>query len=341
MQRDLPGESLSRAEYLAPRNETGHQVAAIWAELLQVEPVGIGDDFFKLGGNSLTATTFISRIYREFQVELPLRQIFQTPMLASLAAYLTEAVAGRYTAIRPIAAAAAYPMSAAQKRLYVIHQLDPANLSYNLPGAFSITGKLDAPRLEETFRKLIGRHESLRTSFIMAGAGPVQQVHAVVEFAVSCREAAETELAGIISEFIRPFDLSQPGLLRVALIKLSTLKHLLLFDMHHIISDGTSMGILIREFIDLYQGRNLPELRIQYKDYAVWQNEFLKTERIKQQEEYWLVVFQVKSRSQICRPTIPRPPVQSFAGDRIEFEIGPELTQKSTGWPRKPVRLYI
>ena len=339
---EFDGIQNTGVDYVAPHDATETKLVVLWQEVLGIGKVGIHDNFFELGGHSLTATILIGRIYQAFQMEVSLRQIFQTPTIAGLAECLAKKAESSYTSIPAVVEQEYYPLSAAQKRIYILHQIDPANLSYNLPGAFMAEGNLDRERLQEAFRKLARRHEALRTSFEVSNGEQVQRIHPAVELEIYYQEAEAQQLPGIIAGFIRPFDLKTAPLLRVGLIRISTAvdtcaahtcaKHLLLFDIHHIISDGTSFGILVKEFIEVYEGKDLPELRIQYKDYAAWQNENFKRDIHKQQEEYWLGRFQDAHAPEI--PVInlpadyPRPPVQSFAGDRIRFEIGPELTQK-------------
>jgi amino acid adenylation domain-containing protein len=336
--------------YEAPRNEVETKLAALWQEILGAPQVGVYDNFFELGGHSLNATILRSRIQQTFQVEVPLRQIFQTPTIAGLAEYLANGAKGFYipipTAVQPESyPTGSYPASAAQKRLYILYQIDPANLSYNISSAFMVEGDLDRDRLLETFRKLIGRHESLRTSLEMINGEPVQRIHPVVDPRIRAFRIEEWDeddvksedsnpriqnphLQKIIRAFIRPFDLKTPPLLRIGLLSIGAAKHLLLFDMPHIISDGTSLGILVKEFIEIYAEKDLPELRIQYKDYAVWQNEFLKSEILKRQKEYWLSCFQEEIPVLELPTDYPRPAVQSFTGTRIGFSVSATLTQK-------------
>jgi amino acid adenylation domain-containing protein len=314
--------------YEAPRNEMERQLAVLWQEVLGVEKVGIDDNFFELGGHSLKATMLVGRIHKQFKAEIALQQVFQFPTIATLAAYLAKSSGSAYASISPALQQEYYSMSAAQKRLYFLQQITPAGISYNLPGAFIVEGNLNRDRLRRTLLKLIQRHEAFRTSFEIVEGEPVQRIHPQGELEISCQQAKEQQFSEIIADFIQPFDLRMAPLLRVGLIKISATKHLLLFDMHHIISDGTSYGILVKEFIDGYEGKDWPELRIQYKDYTVWQNEFLKSEAFKQQKSFWLSCFQDEIPVINLPIDYPRPAVQNLTGERIRFEMGPELTKK-------------
>ncbi|MCB2301137.1 condensation domain-containing protein, partial [Clostridium tagluense] len=178
-----------------------------------------------------------------------------------------------------------------------------------------IEGRLDKQRLESAIEKLIERHESLRTSLETIDGEIVQRVNKDIGFSVDYLEKLDKNRDEIIKEFIRPFDLNKAPLLRVGLIKLEEDKHILMFDMHHIISDGVSSGILVKEFVKLYEEKELESLRIQYKDYSHWQNKLLKSEVMKIQEEYWINIFKDEV-SILNMPTdYSRPAIQSFEGD--------------------------
>jgi tyrocidine synthetase-3 len=322
------GKVNTGVEYMAPRDEMEQRLATIWEELLQVEGIGIQDDFFKLGGNSLNATNVIARIHKELNVELPLREIFNAPTVKELAKRIAKTEENIYSAIKPAQTKEYYPVSAAQKRMYIINQLDSQGICYNMPGATIIKNELDKNRLEEVFKTLVKRHDAFRTSFEMADGEPVQRIHEAVDFEITYLKLEEDQVERIIKEFIRPFDLSIAPLLRVSLIELSGNRHIMIFDTHHIISDGTSMAILAEEFIRLYNGEELPELRIQYKDYSEWQNELFKTGKLKVQEEYWLSRFAGEIPVLNIPADYPQPPVMDFRGGWRRFEIDRELTAK-------------
>ncbi len=221
-----------------------------------------------------------------------------------------------------------YPMSSAQKRLYILNELEGAGTAYNMPGVVLLEGNIDAVRFEQAFKELVKRHEALRTSFHMVEGEPVQKVHDYVDFSITYLELDEEKAAEIVKEFITPFDLSQVPLLRVGLVKTNEDRRVMMFDMHHIVSDGISVNILMSEFLDLYQGKTLLPLRIQYKDFSVWQKEMFAGDSIKKQEEYWLQTFKGDIPVLDMPTDYPRPAVQSFEGDAVSFEINPELSVK-------------
>jgi tyrocidine synthetase-3 len=315
-------------EYVAPAGEVEEKLAVLWQDILGVARAGTRDNFFELGGHSLKATTLVSRIHKKFNVEFPLRELFKAPTLVEMARYIQDAQASVYSAIEPVEEREYYPLSSAQRRLYILDQLEGVNTAYNMPAVMLIEGELDKARLEESFRQLITRHETLRTSFAMVDGEPAQQVDREVDFQITYLEATAAEAGELANEFIRPFDLKTAPLLRVCLIKTGAERHLMLYDMHHIIADGVSINLLAQELIGLYEGKELPELRIQYKDYAVWQKGLYAGELIKKQEEYWRETFKGEIPALNLPWDYPRPAIQSFAGDSIRFRIPSELAEK-------------
>jgi tyrocidine synthetase-3 len=330
--------------YQAPRNPVEKKLVEIWAEVLGIDKntIGIDDNFFERGGHSLKAIAMTVKIHKEFDVMLPLVDIFKTTTIRGISIYIRDRAKETYAAIEAAEAKDYYPLSSAQKRLYILNQLDPNSPGYNLSGIFLIEGHVDEIRLENTLRRLIERHEGLRTSFGMKNGEPVQRIHEAVELEIKFYDISEVEtkveeeeqtaedrpgnhLSSVIrhlsSEFIRPFDLSKAPLLRLGLIKGCEEGHLLLIDMHHIITDGTSWDILTKEFAALYSDRELPRLRLQYKDYAQWQRETKQRQLIKCQESYWVRLFSDEVPVVNLPLDYPRPPIQSFEGNGKDFQL--------------------
>ncbi|PCN46334.1 hypothetical protein B9C88_02170 [Brevibacillus laterosporus] len=314
------------AEYVPPRTWMESKLVQIWQEVLGLSMIGVKDHFFDIGGHSLRATHLVSRIYKELNQNLPLRDVFQNPTIEQMAEVLIGREKIAYTSIPIIEEREFYPVSSAQKRLYILSQLIGGEISYNMPNVVRIDGELDQERLEIVFQKLISRHEILRTSFELVNGETMQRVHPNVDFSIEYAEASIEELEAIIQGFVRPFNLEQAPLLRVGLIKIEKDSHVLMLDMHHIISDGVSTGILMQEFISLYTGGELSSLRIQYRDYAVWQREGVHREAIKRQEAYWLEVFQGEIPVLNLPVDYARPAMKSFEGSTFEFV----LDQKSS-----------
>lgn len=197
-----------------------------------------------------------------------------------------------------------------------------------MPEFMLLEGSIDIERFEKALDQLVKRHEAFRTSFHMVDGEPVQKVHDEVEFSIMYMETGEEKASEAANEFIRPFDLGKAPLLRAGLVKIREDRHVMMLDKHHIISDGVSDEILVREFISLYEGMNLPALQIQYKDYSVWQNKLFADGTISKQEEYWLQAFRGEIPVLDMPVDYPRPAIQSFEGDMVSFETGRELAHK-------------
>ncbi|MGD2092758.1 MAG: amino acid adenylation domain-containing protein [Candidatus Aminicenantes bacterium] len=346
----------SKGNYVPPQNDTETRLATIWAEVLGLDKkkVGIHDNFFLSGGHSLKATTLIGRIHKDFCVGIPLAVIFKNPTIKDVSHYIMQSKESLYLSIVPVEKREYYPLSSAQKRLFVIEQMDPGKVTYNMPAVLEVRGQLDRNRFAQSLKKLIARHGNLRTSFQLIAGEPVQYVHDKVEFEIEYRQSlvnghwswggkgessslkgqdrglvsSSLKIETIVREFIRAFDISRAPLLRVGLIKIKEKDHILMFDMHHIISDGLSIQIFIREFTAFYQGEVVPELRIQYNDFSHWQNAELDAAALKKQEDYWLKCFAGEIPVLTLPYDFPRPAIQSHDGSSLKFKINREQTRQ-------------
>ncbi|UCH93133.1 MAG: acyltransferase domain-containing protein, partial [Candidatus Aminicenantes bacterium] len=318
-------------EYTPPKDNIEKTLAQTWQNFLGIEKIGINDDLLELGADSLVFATVAAKIYKALQVNIPLAVFFNQPHIKGLAQYTRNAKKDIYYSIEPGEKKEYYVLSSPQQRLYVLSQLDKDSAAYNLPSMLILEGKIDKPRLENSFKTLVKRHDSLRTSFEMLRGEPIQKIHDDIEFnldfhdlqALHDLEASQE----VIRRFIQPFALPDAPLLRVALVKRENENHLLMVDMHHIISDGTSISLLIEEFAALYNGETLPPLRIQYKDFSGWQNRKTAGELIKEQEEYWLKEFADDIPILNLPTDFKRPVFQSFEGNAIRFELDKEETR--------------
>jgi amino acid adenylation domain-containing protein/non-ribosomal peptide synthase protein (TIGR01720 family) len=321
--------------FAAPRNETEQKLAAVWQTFFGCHQVGIDDDFFQLGGDSLKATMLISLMQKELHIKFSLSKLFHSPTIRELSA----GIAGlgfskeKQTTIEPVEKKDYYALSSAQKRLYFLNRFDTIGTSYNVPSVVQINGDPEKERLQETVKALIQCHETLRTSFTLIDDQPIQRVHDEIEFKIEVI-TMDNDYAGdreeyikkIVRDFIRPFDLEKAPLLRVGIVSFSGEEHLLLYDMHHIIADGMSCQILIEDFLNVYAGKKWSPPGIQYKDFAHWQNHFFKTAGIKEQEAYWLKEFSDEV-PQLNLPTdFPRPGVQSFEGREYRLVVDEKET---------------
>src|SRR5262245_21382595 len=320
-------------------------VAGAYRQALGREEVGVKSHFFELGGHSLLATRLVSQLREAFSVELAVREVFEHPRVEELARVVEAAMrrdqGTMAPPIRRVERSGTLPLSFAQQRLWFLDQMEPGNAAYNLPSALRLSGELDISLLKRTFSEVAKRHESLRTVFASGTGEPEQIIQEasgvqlpvidLSELQATNRQKESRRIVG--EESIRIFDLECGPLFRVRLIRESAGHHILLVNMHHIVTDGWSGGIMIREVGQLYQAYSrggqspLEELPIQYADYAVWQRQWLQGDALDRQLAYW--------KRQLADPPVlnlptdrPRPVIQSYHGAREMFQISPELTQK-------------
>ncbi|MCR8998181.1 condensation domain-containing protein, partial [Brevibacillus laterosporus] len=220
--------------YDAPRNKLEQSLAEIWQAVLGIEKIGIKDNFFELGGDSLKAMSVITQVHKAFQIELPLKVLFEAQIIETLSEYITLSDKQFYTPIPTVPQQEYYPVSSAQKRMYILHQLEGAGISYNMPGMMVIEGALDKVRFKQALQEVINRHESLRTSYRVVQEQIVQSIQEHVEFDMGYMQAQEQGLSEIFHSFVRPFDLAVSPLCRSSLVKLEEERHVFLFDVHHI-----------------------------------------------------------------------------------------------------------
>lgn len=322
----FPREDLS-SRYVAPRGGIEREIARIWEEMFGFRGIGALDDFFELGGDSLKVMTTVSKIHEALAVEIPIPEFFNRSTIEKLAQYIDASEKHEYSPIEPVEAKEYYPLSPTQQRLYLLQQLDKENVLYNMPVVVTLEGELQRETLEDTLVKLIARHESFRTFFTIVHGETVQAIRRDVEFRVEYFDAQKAEEdREIIPRFIRPFDLARAPLMRAALIKKGENTHILVVDTHHIISDGVSQALFSKEFMAFYGGKELPPLRIQYKDYSHWRNSRAGREESKKQEEYWLEQFKDGAPVTDLPTDFPRPDVQGFEGAVVETALSSDMT---------------
>jgi acyl carrier protein len=314
--------------YAPPADETEALIAGIFREFFGFEKVGVFDDFFEMGGDSLKITAVAAHIHKALNVRLPVSDIFKAPTVRGIAQFIREAEKNIHTAIPQAETRPHYPLSSAQKRLYLFQEMDKESTGYNIYTVVLLEGELEEKKLERIFRQLIRRHESLRTSFKSIDGEPVQVIHENVPFAIDYFSAAEEKTREMVEVFVRPFNLGEAPLVRAGIIKIEDRlqQHILVLDIHHIITDGTSMGIFVTEFMALYNGEELPPLQLQYKDYAVWQKGDIGQEALKKQEAFWLKEF----AGQLPVLNLPidydRPGIKTIAGNVLDFSFNKEVS---------------
>jgi len=349
----LPAPAATAADaFVAPRTATEEILASVWARVLDLDRVSVQDNFFGLGGHSLLATQLVTRIREAFATELPLRAVFEAPTVRDLAARIEAARSDGSDVpppLRPAPRDTALPLSFAQERLWFLNQLEPGNPFYNMPAALRLRGVFDLAVAQRVVRELVRRHESLRTIFSAIDGQPVQVIVPELEVPVTLIELqhlADAERGRAVQrltaeEARNPFDLAVGPLLRVVLLRLAADEHILLMSMHHIVSDGWSMGVLTREMGELYAefsaGRvsPLPDLAIHYADFAVWQRQWLRGKVLATQLDYWK--RQLAGAPPVLKlPTDrPRPPVQSFRGGSHAFHLDRTVADALTALSRE------
>jgi amino acid adenylation domain-containing protein len=324
--------------FVACRTPTEELVAEIWGQVLGIQRIGIHDNFFQLGGHSLLATQVVSRIREAFEVEIPLRNIFEAPTVAGLAENIDVSRGAGLKAppIVPVSRDGELPLSFAQQRLWFIDQLEPGTSVYNFPAAVRLKGPLNLEALTKSLNEIVERHEVLRTTFATVDGGwPVPVIAPQLRILlpmVDLRQLPESEQESAIQRMVttearQPFDLAKGPLVRATVLRLDENEHVGLLTMHHIVSDGWSTGILIRELATLYQGYCsgmpvlLPDLPVQYADFAHWQRQWLQGEALESQLSYW------KQRLGNTPPVLevpldhPRPETQTYRGAHISLAL--------------------
>ncbi|MCP4151979.1 MAG: amino acid adenylation domain-containing protein, partial [bacterium] len=335
-------EIVSTNLYTAPRNERERTLTQMFADILTIEKekIGIDDNFFHLGGHSLKATRLAAKIHKQFDVSIPLSEIFKTTTIRALAAYIEkDQEKKKFNSMEATEKRESYPLTPIQKRFFIYQQLNLYDTSYNMPELIELRGTVDKEKLHETLGKIIDRHESLRTSIHLQDGEPVQRVHDNVNISMESmndyvgesrhrgtgkgsagnEDTVEQTAAKIMKEFVRPFDLSQAPLLRVRLVTKREELHYLAVDMHHIIADGTSVGLFIKDYLAIYCYEPQEPLRLQYKDYVYWNAAKEKKRAAKKQEER-------ETENETLQLPIDylRPAKRNSHGDTVKFEITEE-----------------
>jgi len=332
-------------EFVAPRNAPERLVAGIWERLLARPRVGAHDNFFEIGGHSLLAMQMIARLRQESGAELPLRQLFEDATVAGVATRVAALIGGNEPKSDLLTVAPrdgrTFPLSFGQRRLWFIEQLEPGRATHHVPAAIRLRGPCSADALAASFSDLVRRHEALRTRFPVRAAEPVQEIvpaeAAAFTFTLedlSGRPAEQRETLArqrADEEVARPFDLPQGPLLRVRLLRLAPDDHLLVFVIHHIVSDGWTMGLLTRELTELYAARvagrpaRLPELTAHYVDFATWQREHLTAETLRPALTFWKNHLAGSTAAELPGDR-PRPRVLDGRGREYRFSWPGELT---------------
>lgn len=312
-----------------PENETQRRVLKIWMEVLgrSDTEIGINNNFFDLGGHSLNAMKVVSGINKEFKMNLPLSIIFDSTTIKELAEKISEVSEKKYSVIENQPFREYYPASTAQRRIYLAQQFDERGTSYNIPVALLIKGDLDKEKIAKVLQILADRHDSLRTSFEIVNDEIMQKINTNIELEIKYMKNNKKDINEIIEELIQPFNLSTAPLIRCYLIERKD-EYLFFMDIHHIVTDGLSIDIIIQEFQKLYIDESLEPLKIQYKDFTIWQNNLINNNLIDKQKEYWKEQLKGELPEIKLPSDFSRNVNQKFNGEKIFSDIGIELSSK-------------
>ncbi len=312
-----------------PRNRIERVLCQAWEESLKVERVGIDDSFFELGGHSLSAVSMISRVQKTLGREISVTDVFRHPTIRELGAVMARRLERGDLEIAPAPGAESYPASSQQKRLYALQQLNPASVAYNMPAKWEVESSLTLDQLREVLDRMGERHEALRTSFEADGHSVRQFIGAQAVIEAELERIEGDDPSAAFEAFVRPFDLSFAPLARAKLVEGSGGGKWVFFDQHHIISDARSVSICIDEFQQQLQGQDPTPTGLQYKDYAVWQQEGQGKRIIAEQRDYWLSRFPHGDAPVLRLPTdFGRPPIQRFTGRSLRSQLEEDLTNR-------------
>ncbi|MBL0743068.1 non-ribosomal peptide synthetase [Chryseolinea lacunae] len=338
----LTDANTNRAAYTAPVTDIEKQLARIWENVLRIENISTRENFFQLGGHSLKATQVISEIYKELGVHLDLNKIFSHATIEELATVVENTLPMEHVTIPVVAAQEFYATSHAQRRLWVLSQLEGNSTGFNIPDAFLLKGELNVEAFRKAFATFIERHDSLRTSFVFVDDEVRQKIHVPSDSTtrldyVDVRNAAdgwEQAMAEMRSERDSVFDLENGSLMRAKLFQIEDARFVFLLTMHHLISDGWSFEILIKEISVLYEAFSssrenpLPPLPIQYKDYAAWQLQYMSGERLEEHRNFWLHYLQGDIKPIEIPTDYPRQYSRTSHGGTVAFSLGASLSEK-------------
>ncbi|MCK4258890.1 MAG: amino acid adenylation domain-containing protein [Halanaerobiales bacterium] len=310
-----------------PESKIEEELLRIWEGVTGKHNIGVEDNYFTTGGNSVQATMLASRIHKRFDVKLSVADILRYTTIKQQAKYIKQKKADAYFAIKNAPQREYYDLSPAQRRIYIMHYFNRDSLLYNVPLAFELEGRLGLNRLEMAINKVVQRHEIFRTYFDVVDGKPVQRILDQLEVEIKRFYATEDDVESIVNSLVKPFDLSEVPLFRTSIVTVEGQRHILVFDYHHIIMDGQSIAILIEEINAFYQGEELEEIALQYKDYTEWYNSILLTEYMADQKEYWtdklageLPVLNLPTDS-------PRQNHQTFTGSTVTFQFDCQLSE--------------
>lgn len=301
----------------------------LWREILGLSEIKQTDDFFEKGGDSLTAIKLSAKIKEKLKVEFPIAEIFHHAAFGKMEKYIHSHMKQKSEdSIEKLGEQDYYEASSAQKRMYAVNELIEDGIPYNFAAVYQVKGKLDKEKIQNCFTKMVQRHEAFRTRFELVDGDVVQIIEEKVDFQVQFENREKEELEEAIQEKMKPFDLRTAPLLRTAFISLNEEEHVMVLDMHHIISDQSSLDVLLKEIGQIYQGKELPELEIQYKDFAKWQNDFFRSGKMREQLEHWKKEFEGGVPVLDLYTDYERPETMSLDGRKVHFVFPEHLNEQ-------------
>jgi len=345
----LPKEVENKKEVIKERNNIDKIIIKAFKKFLNIENVSIEESFFDLGGDSLSAISICSYINKMLDTKITVRDILENPTIIELSDFIIMNKNNKDVNFKIACSNQQdkYPLSSAQKRIYYASKMAGEDkLLYNVPGALLISKKLDKEKVEKVFNKIIKRHSVFRTKFILEDGEVYQKIYETSKINVNIYNNTKKEIKKIVNEFPKPFNLEKDILLRIELHYIDNEKTLLLLDSHHIIMDGTSLSILVDEFVKLYNEVTIEDIKIEYKDYAVWENNFINSEEIKSLEKYWLNKFKETDFNSLNLPyDYSVPANRNYNGNRISKKLDKVKFNKLKQYAKKigvsPYMLFL
>ncbi|WP_193065049.1 condensation domain-containing protein [Oceanobacillus oncorhynchi] len=311
-------------------SKTEQAIAEVWSQTLGIKQLNVHiDDFFELGGNSLHANILASKIRSKLKVNVAVSDIFTNSTIEKMVELVKRSNSYHESEIATLPKRDYYDLSPAQSRLYRVNQLSNTDdLSYNMPFALKLSGNLNEHKLTECWNSIVERHESLRTTFIEVEGEGKQKVHPSYKYKIEVTKVEDQDVSELMRELINSFDIKELPLFKLQLLQTSHNEYILFFDIHHIISDGVSISVLIQELLDLYDNKQLQEEIVQYKDFATWQNQQFEKKEYKNQEQFWYNEYSLPVEELNLPTDFKRPKYRSLEGDHYSFSVTEGLTNE-------------
>lgn len=304
-------------------------VAKAFSDCLGISKLNVTNSLFELGGDSITAMKVVDYICSNSNYKVNVNDVLRHLTIEKVAAFMKENdnVSDLLSELKDCGEREYYPLSSAQKRIYILQEMNPDSVFNNIPLVYRINGEFNKERFERSVQEIIKRHDSLRTNFSIYKGKPVQIISDDYSCNIEYIDASSKDVDQILLGLIKPFNLHNDRLVRVAVLNISDVEHLLFVDMHHIISDGISVNIFTDELVSLYQGKTLEKVKLQFNDYACWEEKLYQSDGFQKNEEYWKKVL-LKSDVLNMQTDFSRPPVRTYEGKHIRFSLNPEITNK-------------